>query len=277
MRLLKFYIRFLDLILPSLAAKKVYHIMSNPRIHKQREFEKEAISGSVKEKIKFKDFDILKYSWGNSANKTALLIHGWEGQSGNFGALIELLLHKGYYIIAYDAPSHGHSSRGNTSMFEYAEFVHEIFKTVRPGIIISHSFGSVTAAFALKENPDIKIDQWFLITTPSHFKDRIHDIAVFIGISHRTVNRLTNRLEKELNISLDKLNMGEYAGNLNNLKEAIIIHSQSDGVIPIEKARKAHEAIPQSELIELEDLGHYRILWSKRLKQILEERIPSLK
>jgi pimeloyl-ACP methyl ester carboxylesterase len=269
----KLYFKILNLLLPSLAAKRVYHVMSNPRIRKLRDFEEEVLSHSQKERIEFKKFRIQKYTWGNPGNKRALLIHGWEGQAGNFGAIIDILVDKGYYVAAYDAPAHGKSTRRKTSMFEYAEFVTQVLEVEKPHIIISHSFGSVTAAFALKGNPEIKVSQWFLITTPNHFKDRINEISEFLGVTYRTIDRLIQMLEKDLGISLDKLNMSEYGGNLENLKEAIIIHSKADGVIPIEKARLAHKAIPQSQLIEMENLGHYRILWSSQLKEILKEKI----
>jgi len=269
----RMYFKFLDLLSPSIAARKVYHIMSNPRIHKLREFEVKALDRSLKEQIKFKRFDIQKYSWGDAGNPVALLIHGWEGQAGNFGAMIDLLLDKGYQVIAYDAPAHGNSSKGNTSMFEYADFITERLKVHKPRVILSHSFGSVTAAFALKQNPDVHVDQWYLITTPFHFRDRINEMAEFIGVSQRTIRHLITNLEKEIKIPLNDLNMEVYGGNLKNLDEAFIIHSSSDRVIPIEKARLSHKAIPQSKLIELENLGHYRILWSKQLLDILEKEI----
>jgi pimeloyl-ACP methyl ester carboxylesterase len=269
----RIYFKFLDLLFPSIAAKKVYHIMSNPRIHKLREFEVKALDRSVKERLKFKSFEIQKYSWGSAGNPVALLIHGWEGQAGNFGAMIDLLLDKGYHVIAYDAPSHGGSSKGNTSMFEYADFVTERLKVHKPKVILSHSFGSVTAAFALKENPDVQVSQWYLITTPYHFRDRINEMAEFIGVSERTIKRLISNLEKNINIPLNDLNMEVYGGNLKNLDEAFIIHSSSDRVIPIEKARLSNKAIPQSKLIVLENLGHYRILWSERLLSILKKEI----
>ena len=269
----RIYFKFLDLLFPSVAARKVYHLMSNPGIHKLREFEVKALERSVKEQIKFKSYNIQKYAWGNNGDPVALLIHGWEGQAGNFGAVIDLLLEKGYQVIAYDAPAHGNSSKGNTSMFEYADFVSARLKIHKPVLIASHSFGSVTAAFALKENPEVHVKQWYLITTPFHFRDRINEMAEFIGVSARTINRLITNLEKEINISLNDLNMEVYGGNLKNLGEALIIHSSSDRVIPIEKARLTHKAIPQSKLIELDNLGHYRILWSKQLLNVLQDQI----
>ena len=104
----------LDRYFPSFTAKQVYQFMSNPQVHKLREFEKEALSTAKKEIITYKNFDIQTYTWGNPNDKTLFFVHGWEGQAGNFGALIDIILNKGYYIVAFDAPSHGSSSKGST-------------------------------------------------------------------------------------------------------------------------------------------------------------------
>jgi len=72
MKLLRAYLSFLDAVAPSLAAKKVYQVMSNPRIKKLRNFETEVLDQSVKITIKFKQFDIQSQS----------LIGAWMGRSG---------------------------------------------------------------------------------------------------------------------------------------------------------------------------------------------------
>jgi pimeloyl-ACP methyl ester carboxylesterase len=66
----------------------------------------------------------------------------------------------------------------------------------------------------------------------------------------------------------------EYFGDkVSHVKEIIIVHSKSDKIIPINSARIAHQNISHSELIELDNLGHYRILWSDELKEIITNRI----
>ena len=263
----------MDTFFPHIAAKQIHTMMSNPKVRKVREFEERILDSSRREKVKFKNFDIQTYHWGEADKKLVLLIHGWEGQAGNFGALINLLLEKNYQVLAFDAPSHGKSSRGKTNMFEFTEFVSIILKKYQPDIIISHSLGSVTAAGVLRKNSNIQIKQWFLITTPYSFKDTINDVAKLLGLTNRTLSRLIKMVEKDAGESIEILNMKEYCGDLKNVSEAFIVHSKEDRVLSIDLARKVHENFPQSELIELEDLGHYTILWSDELKEIISTRL----
>lgn len=139
------------------------------------------------------------YTWGGDNEKTVFLIHGWEGHAGNFGAIIDILLDKGYSIISFDAPSHGESTKGKTNMFEFSEFVSMMMGKYRPSAFISHSFGSVTSIRAISENLSVDIDKWLLVTTPNDFKDRVNEIANFIGISEKTKSKLIKLLEKEGN------------------------------------------------------------------------------
>ena len=265
--------RFLDIFSPSLGARQIYKLMSNPRVRKLRDFEEKILDNSRRESVKFKDFDIQTYSWGDTNHKLVFLVHGWEGQAGNLSGLVNLLLQKNYQVMAFDAPSHGKSSKGKTNMFEFTEFVSIMFKKYQPDVIISHSLGSVTTAGVLRRNKDIHIKQWILVTAPYNFKDTIKDVSEFFGVTHRTVNKLTKMVEKDAGESIEMLNMKEYCGNLKNVSEALIVHSKKDKVLPIDLAHKVHKDFPQSELIELEDLGHYTILWSEELKQIISKRL----
>lgn len=262
-----------DALFPNIAAKQVYKVMSNPRIRKLREFEEEILAKAVQERLEYKSGEIQLYKWGNPNDKTIFLVHGWEGQAGNFGGLIDILLKKKYYVVGFDAPSHGRSSKGSTNMFEFVELVSELVKTYQPTSIISHSFGSVTTLMVLSKLNKMPIEQWFVITTPHNFKDRINDIKKFLGVTERTIDKVIHRFESDTGYDLENMNVDYYGDKVANAKEVIIIHSKSDRIIPIDSARFAHQAIPQSELIELDGLGHYAILWSDDLKKILERKL----
>ena len=167
--------------------------MSNPRIRRLRESEEKLLNESVMETIPYNDFKIQQYQWGKENNKTALLIHGWEGQAGNFAALIKILVDKGYHVVAFDAPSHGRSSIGKTNMFEFSDFLGTQFVKLNPSLIISHSFGSVNAATVLKRNQSIKIDLWIMVTTPLRFITRVNDISKqLFAVKHKTEVRSCN-------------------------------------------------------------------------------------
>jgi predicted alpha/beta hydrolase family esterase len=247
--------------------------MSNPRVKKLRAFEDKILDKAKQECIKFKTFDIKTYAWGNPKHKVALLIHGWEGQAGNFGAMVDILLAKNYYIIAFDGPAHGRSSKGNTNMFEFSELAAVFLHKYKPTTIISHSFGSVTTMIAMSNNVDIPIKQWVVVTTPHDFKDRIEQISETLGVGTKTINKVVKMVESDMDISIDSLNVKNYASKIKHVENILIVHSKTDKVLPIESARIAHKEISQSELIELDNLGHYSILWSDELKTIMTNQL----
>ncbi|PHS51663.1 MAG: hypothetical protein COB01_09890 [Lutibacter sp.] len=273
----KMLFAILDLFSPSFGASQIYKLMSNPSVRKLKDFQEKILDNSRKESVKFKNFDIQTYRWGETNCKLVFLIHGWEGQAGNLTGLVDLLLQKKYQVMAFDAPAHGKSSKGKTNMFEFTEFVSIMFNKYQPDVIISHCMGSVTTAGVLRRNSDIHIEQWILVTAPFSFKDTIKEVSDFFGVTHRTVNKLTKMVEKDAGEPIEMLNMKTYCGNLKNVSKALIVHSKNDKVLPIALARKVNRDFPQSELIELEGLGHYTILWSEELKEIIKTRLKHSK
>ena len=77
---MKLIIQIIQIFSPKLVSRIAYKFMSNPRIRKLRDSEERVLSKSIMDKITYKNFQIQKYRWGNQNHKTALLIHGWEGQ-----------------------------------------------------------------------------------------------------------------------------------------------------------------------------------------------------
>ncbi|MBU1100034.1 MAG: alpha/beta hydrolase [Bacteroidetes bacterium] len=264
-------LKVLDLFFPSLAAKKVHQIMSSPHSRKLKKFEEKALASAEMVEVNFRNSIVKTYTWGGEQEKTVFLIHGWEGHAGNFGALIEILLSKGYSIVSFDAPSHGKSTKRKTSMFEFSEFVSMMMSKYRPSAFISHSFGSVTSIRAMSENLSIDIEKWLLITTPNDFKDRVNEISDFLGVSDNTKSKLIKLLEKEGGTPFSTMNMKYFGKRIPNVKDALIVHSVDDIVLSIDYARAAHKELPMSRLIEVEKVGHFNILWSDKLKSVVED------
>lgn len=273
MKLLRAYLSFLDAVAPSLSAKQVYKVMSNPRIKKLRDFENEVLDKAIKKTIQFEQFEIQTYRWGASGNKTAILVHGWEGQAGNFGGLVPVLLEKGYQIISFDAPSHGYSSKGSTNMFEYIALVSQLIKEHQPQFILSHSFGSIATAVALTENQQLDIAQWVMVTSPFSFRQRLEGVREMVNVTDRTISRLIRQIEADTQKQVDDLSMEKYCAQIHNVNQVSIVHSTDDKILPISSSRKVHEQFSDAEMIELNGMGHYRILWSDELRKIIEEKV----
>jgi len=270
---MKLLIQILQLFSPKLVSRITYNFMSNPRIRKLRDSEENILSESNMEKIAYKNFQIQKYQWGNQNHKTALLIHGWEGQAANFAAIVDVLVQKKYNVVAFDAPAHGKSSKSKTNMFEFAEFLETQFPILNPSLIISHSFGSVNTATIFRNNPEFKLDMWIMVTTPHRFLTRVNEISNHFGIKNKAKTELIKHIQNDTNENINQLDMAIYCQELSNVRKSVIVHSKTDRVLPIKGAREVANAFEKSELIELDNLGHYSILWSDELSKIVIQNI----
>lgn len=264
-------VRIVSILLPNTITSFAYNQLTNPQVRKLRQNELNTLDKSEKEILKFKDFDIQLYTW-KGGDKEILLIHGWEGQAGNFSDLIELLLDNGYTIHSFDGPSHGFSSKGSTSLFEFTELVGVLIRKYKVKTLISHSFGGVATTYALFNNPDIHIDKYILITTPDKFTERIDDVSEMVGITQNVKAKLIERLQNETGIDVNTLNVSDFVKTI-NVRKSLIIHDKNDKVIPIKRSKNVHQNWGVSEFETVEGTGHFRIL---RTKAVLDRVVSYL-
>ena len=253
------------MIHPAFAAKILYSLLSNPQIHKLRKRERSVLDQAKQRKHPFNNFEVMGYAWGTEDGIPLFLIHGWEGHTGNFGALIEALTAMGYYVLGFDAPAHGLSSSGRTDMFEYSRFLTTMFHKYNPKVVISHSFGTTNAALALRSLNDYSLDHWIMIASPHTFKSRIETVRKLYGVPHKTLSKLATRFERDSGELIDDLDFENYAAFLGNIRDVLILHSKTDSVIPFHYAEQIHASLKHSHLVALEKVGHFGILWSSQL------------
>lgn len=251
-------IHTLSSIFPSFFAKKFYNRLLHPQIKKTRQNELDTLEKSEKAILSILNNNIQLYKWGNGKNKI-LLIHGWEGQAGNFSDIIEKLLTANFTIYAFDGPGHGNSSGGKNIMFEYLDTVDKIITKLDIKNIVSHSFGSVVTTFALSQIPNHKIDKYVLLTTPHTFSNYVSNISEKLGISNRAINLFLKRIEKERNEKIDEFDVSKYIQNV-NVEKAIIIHDINDRIIPISEAKEVVQQWNNAELVEISNTGHFKML-----------------
>ena len=271
----KLYFKILSAISPKLAAKRIYDFMSKPRLIKLRDFEIEMIERAEKTQIQFRGFTIQRYRWGVGNQKKCLCIHGWEGQAGNFGGMIDTLVNLGYEVSSFDAPSHGASTKGKTSFFDYIDLAEEIAQADKPELIISHSFGSIVTSAFLRRSPAFKLPHWIMITSPLSARERLNDFTIPLGASQKVVEALISLIENDYDESIEDLNVPNFVSSLKNLDQLTMIHGLSDSVLPFSFSKQIQKKFDGAQLIGLEGLGHYRILWSDQLQQVLTERLSA--
>jgi len=87
--------------------------------------------------------------------RDALLIHGFNCDSGDWWEVAPVLVSRGYRVVAVDLRGHGRSPRSNS--YALADYVADVVETVqrRPALAIGHSLGgSVLAGGAERLRPE---------------------------------------------------------------------------------------------------------------------------
>ena len=257
-------------LFPSLFARIAYEKLTHPQVHKLRDHELTTLDKANQSEYDYGGFKIKTYAWNENGSKEALLlIHGWEGQAGNFSDLVEELIKADYRIYSFDGPSHGFSSKGPTSLFEFIELVDVFIQKFEVKNLISHSFGGVATSYVLSANQALNIDKYLLFTTPDKFSQRIDSVAENVGVSPKVKRKLIARLEKELNMKVPDLNVSEWVKSV-KVKEALILHDKNDKVLPIEQSLNVHRNWKNSKFETVEGTGHFRIL---RTKSVLDRAV----
>ena len=260
-------------LFPSLFARIAYEKLTHPQVHKLRDHELTTLDKANQGELDYSGFKIKTYAWNESGSKEALLlIHGWEGQAGNFSDLVEELIKADYRIYSFDGPSHGFSSKGSTSLFEFIELVNVFIEKFEVKNLISHSFGGVATSYVLSANQALEIDKYLLFTTPDKFSQRIDFVAESVGVSPKVKRKLIARLEKELDMKVPNLNVSDWVKSV-NVKEALILHDKNDKILPIEQSLNVHHNWKNSKFETVEGTGHFRIL---RTKSVLDRAIHFL-
>ncbi len=263
----------LDFVAPSLSARIAYWFLSNPQKRKLRKFEQATLDEAEKGVYKYKDFDLQTYLWNRNSEKKALVVHGWEGQAGNFGAIVPVLVEEGFRVESFDAPSHGNSSKGNTSIMDYVEVVKQFIEKDEYELIISHSFGSVATIFALSESGK-NVQNYILLTSPNRFEDRVQMVIDYLGLTDRTKNAFIKLFKRKTGYDPLKLNADEFCKKI-NAEKVTFIHDKADKAVPIEWSRQIHENWKDSKLIEIANTGHFKMLWSKNILELIRDLIKS--
>jgi hypothetical protein len=115
---------------------------------------------------------------------------------------------------------------------------------------------------------------WIMVTTPHRFLTRVNEISNYFGIKNKAKTELIKRIQNDTSENINQLDMAVFCQELSNVKKAIIVHSKTDKVLPIEGARAVAKVFKKSILVELDSLGHYDILWSNELNKIILHKAP---
>ena len=201
------------------------------------------------------------YEWGDpKAQRTVLLMHGWNGWALQFAAFIQPLLEQGFAIVAMDFTGHGRSAGRRSSLPGFIDTTVELLEEL-PNLtgIVGHSLGAAAAACTLAQsrNPALKL---VLIAPPSSPRVFLEKFAAMLGMPLRLVDAMQRWMEQRYGRSFASISVNRVAPQIP--AHTLIIHDPADKIVPFEHGESYARLLNHARLAPLEGWGHFRILQS---------------
>lgn len=198
--------------------------------------------------------DLSLHDWGDGP--TALLVHGWSGNSGQLGGFVAALLQQGHYVAALDLPAHGASPGRRTNVREMADAIARAGRRLGPiRALVAHSLGAAAACVAMAEG--LRVEKVVLIASPANIELYPRRFAAALGFSPSGVDRMVAALERRTgpvaNLSPVRLAPRQTA-------QALILHDPLDREVPFDEGRALAKAWPGARLEPIAGCGHTRAL-----------------
>jgi pimeloyl-ACP methyl ester carboxylesterase len=191
--------------------------------------------------------------WSAGSGPAVLLVHGWEGSHADLDAFAAPLLARGMRVVTFDLPAHGMSSGTTASPPECGHGVLAIAEHVGPlAAAVGHSAGAPSIAFALRLGLDV--ERIVLLATPERYDRYVRWFAEEHGVEG---DALVAALQTR-GIDVPALVLPDNAVDFE--VPALIVHSIDDRTCDVRGARRVAAAWRNSELFEVDGLGHNRLL-----------------
>jgi pimeloyl-ACP methyl ester carboxylesterase len=190
-----------------------------------------------------------------SGSTTILLCHGWESNASRWKRLVQYLdTINECTIIMMDAPAHGATDGKYFTSLEYGACILTVCEKYKPNIIIGHSVGAGSIAYANAELAPLGADKIVLLASPNKFKAIMNSYKQLLHLSNRTIAALTNTIQNRYNYTVENYHVAEYAKKLT--AHTLLIHDKDDVVTKAEFSEQIVANIANGKLILTEGYGH---------------------
>lgn len=138
---------------------------------------------------------LVAWRWGQGP--AVLLVHGFEGNRAQFGAVIAALVERGFSAVALDVPAHGESAGDELTA---VKFIAAIERTLaRLGTVhavIGHSMGGAMSLYSVANSGGAR--RVALIAAPSSLKRELQRFAEAVGLGARGTRAFIASVERHV-------------------------------------------------------------------------------
>lgn len=199
------------------------------------------------------------FRWNQGGIRKVMLLHGFESSATNFAHYVQPLVHKGYEVLAFDAPANGRSEGKRITAPLYKQMIEEVHRQFGPvQSFLAHSFGGLALTLALESIPH---DNSFRVVLIAPATETTTAIDNFFSLLH---------LEERVRAPFEQviIDHGDVPAAWYSIRRAmqhisaqvLWFQDKEDTVTPLaDVAMVQAEHFPNNEFVITQGLGHRRI------------------
>ena len=196
-------------------------------------------------------------AWRSGTGPAVLLVHGFEGNRAQFGAVVDALVERGYAAVALDVPAHGESAGHELTAVKFIAAIERALVKLAPvHAVVGHSMGGAMALYTLAKKGGAT--KAALISAPSSLGRELRRFASAVGLSKRGTKAFIASVETHVGRAADDFDVRHIASDVN--LPVLLIHDQNDRQVPVLESARAAHMLDTAELIVTRGLGHNRLL-----------------
>jgi pimeloyl-ACP methyl ester carboxylesterase len=273
-RIIRTFFSAVSPVFPRLAGKLAFELFQHPHAKKTRSRELALFEHFRERRISRPDEDMFVYEKGPEDGYPIILVHGWESNPGSMFAIADAFQRCGYRVLVIGLPAHGRSGLKKTNMVHASRYLKDFLEKEgfqnRCFSMVTHSFGSAASTIALMES-GIQVDSLVFLTSPDRIMDIFDNFRDMIKLGNRAYAHLLSKTESMVHYKLVNFNISAFLTKV-RFKSLVVLHDLEDKVLPFKNAQAIKKAVPKSELIELREKGHYRLLWDDEVIGIVVKK-----
>lgn len=239
-------------VAPSLVAPFFRRMMLNPRRHVRPP--SVLAMADADQRIDLGD-GLVAWRWGEGP--VVVLVHGFEGNRAQFGAIIEELVERGFAAVALDVPAHGESAGNELTAVKFIAAIERTLAHLGSAhAVVGHSMGAAMSLYSLVNSGGAS--RVALISAPSSLKRELQRFASAVGLSERGTRAFIASVENRVGRPAADFDVRHVVGKVG--LPLLLVHDQNDRQIPVVEAARTAHMLPGAELMVTQGLGHNRLL-----------------
>jgi pimeloyl-ACP methyl ester carboxylesterase len=255
MRLFRLFFRGLQWLSPRAAARIAERVFFTPHRSRLTPGMRAVLDQGTPFHVEVERHQIIGWSWGEGPR--VYLVHGWGSRGGRLSAYVQPLVDAGFRVVTFDTIGHGASGGRMSSMPQMGRALRAVVAANGPVHgIVAHSLGASVTTLTM---------EWGLAVGRAVFVAPSADPVGYtllwarhLGLRPDVIDRLRTNSQRRIGFSWSDLDIVALARR--RTTPLLVIHDDSDDVIPLADGKAIAGAWPGSRLVTTHGLGHSEIV-----------------